>query len=141
MMLDPVESAGDAFYARALERIERFMLALAMAAWFAIAVFLGWRYALGFLLGAVVSYLNFRWLKKVVAAIAELTVKSGARVSGRAIVQRFLLRYFLMAVLAFVILTVSRESLYGLFAGLFLPVAGILCEAGYEVYAALIRGI
>jgi hypothetical protein len=31
--------------------------------------------------------------------------------------------------------------LYGFFAGLFLPVAAILCEAVYEVYAALIRGI
>ena len=29
----------------------------------------------------------------------------------------------------------------GLFAGLFLPVAGIACEAGYEVYAALSRGV
>jgi hypothetical protein len=43
-----------------------------------------------------------------------------------------------MAIVAFVILTVSRESLYGLFAGLFLPVAAILCEAVYEAYAAVI---
>jgi hypothetical protein len=46
-----------------------------------------------------------------------------------------------MAIVAFVILTVSRESLYGLFAGLFLPVAAILCEAAYEAYAAVIRKI
>jgi len=26
-------------------------------------------------------------------------------------------------------------------AGLFLPVAAIACEAGYEVYAALLRGV
>jgi glycerol uptake facilitator-like aquaporin len=141
MSFDPIPSAGDAFYARALERIERFMLALGMAAPFVLAVSFGWRYAVGFLVGAGLAYLNFRWLKKAVAAIAELTVRSGARPSGRGIVHRFLLRYFLMAVLMFVILTVSRASLYGLFAGLFLPVAAILCEAGYEVYAALIRGI
>ena len=54
---------------------------------------------------------------------------------------RFLLRYILMAVRAYVILTVSPASLNGLLAGLFLPVAAILCEAGYEVYAALIRGV
>jgi hypothetical protein len=46
-----------------------------------------------------------------------------------------------MAVGAYVILTVSPASLNGLLAGLFLPVAAILCEAGYEVYAALIRGV
>jgi len=45
----------------------------------------------------------------------------------------------LMAIAAFVILTVSRDSLYGFFAGLFLPVAAILCELGYEMYK-VIRG-
>jgi hypothetical protein len=40
----------------------------------------------------------------------------------------------LMTLVAFVILTVSRESLYGLLAGLFLPVTAILCEAAYETY-------
>ena len=45
--------------------------------------------------------------------------------------------YFLMAVIAFVILTVSRESLYGLFAGLFLPVTAMLCEAAFEIYKVI----
>ena len=45
---------------------------------------------------------------------------------------RFLLRYVLMALGAYVIFTVSPASLYGLFAGLFLPVAAIACEAAYE---------
>ena len=39
-----------------------------------------------------------------------------------------------MAIAAFVILTVSRESLVGLFAGLLLPVTAMLCEAAYEGY-------
>jgi hypothetical protein len=42
-----------------------------------------------------------------------------------------------MAVIAFVILTVSRESLYGFFAGLFLPVSAMLCEAAYETYKVI----
>jgi len=41
---------------------------------------------------------------------------------------RFLVRYVLMAVGAYVILTVSPASLNGLLAGLFLPVAAIACE-------------
>jgi hypothetical protein len=69
-----------------------------------------------------------------VARLAELTVQSGAPASSRGVVHRFLLRYFLMALVAFVILTVSRESLYGLLAGLFLPVAAMFCEAAYELY-------
>jgi hypothetical protein len=70
-----------------------------------------------------------------------LTIQSGTPASSRGVVHRFILRYFLMAFIAFAILTVSRESLYGLFAGLFLPVGAILCEAGYETYKALTRGI
>src|SRR6185437_2046517 len=127
------QPAGDDFYARSLERIQSFMLVLGAAALITGFIFWGWRIGLGFALGGSIAYLNFHWLKKVVAGLAELTIGSGTPASSRGVVHRFLLRYFLMAIVAFVILTVSRESLYGLFAGLFLPVAAILCEAGYEV--------
>jgi hypothetical protein len=46
-----------------------------------------------------------------------------------------------MAIGAYAILTVSPASLYGLLAGLFLPVAAIACEAVYELYAALAHGL
>jgi hypothetical protein len=117
------------------------MLVLGTAGIITASIVFGWRIALGFALGAIIAYLNFHWLKKVVAGLAELTIGSGTPASSRGVVHRFLLRYFLMAIVAFVILTVSRESLYGLFAGLFLPVAAILCEAAYEAYAAVIRKI
>ena len=117
------------------------MLVLGAAALITGFIFWGWRIALGFALGAAIAYLNFHWLKKVVAGLADLTIGSGTPASSRGVVHRFLLRYFLMAIVAFVILTVSRESLYGLFAGLFLPVAAILCEAAYETYAGVIRKI
>lgn len=103
--------------------------------------FFGWRIALGFALGGSIAYFNFHWLEKVVGGLADLTVQSGTPASSRGVVHRFILRYFLMAFIAFAILTVSRESLYGLFAGLFLPVTAILCEAAYETYKALTRGI
>ena len=97
----------------------------------------GWRTGLGVLLGVVIAYVNFYWLEKVVEGIVTLTIQRGVPASSRRIVQRFLLRYFLMALVAFVILTVSRESLYGLFAGLLLPVAAILCEAAYQAYQVI----
>jgi len=100
----------------------------------------GWQIGVGFVLGAAVGYLNFYWLEKGVAGIVKLTIERGTPASSRRIVQRFLLRYFLMALVAFVILTVSRESLYGLFAGLLLPITAILCEAAYQIYVVLARG-
>jgi hypothetical protein len=113
------------------------MIVIGAAGFVTAWVFFGWHIAAGFALGAVIAFLNFHWLKKVVSGIADLTLQSGTAASGRSVVQRFLFRYFLMAVVAFVILTVSRESLYGLFAGLFLPVTAMLCEAVYEGYMAL----
>ena len=117
------------------------MLALGTAALITSIPIFGWRIGLGFAVGGTVSFLNFYWLKKVVKGVAEATIQSGKPASSRWVVHRFILRYFLMAIAAFVILTVSRDSLYGFFAGLFLPVAAMLCEAGYETYAVLIRRI
>jgi len=56
-------------------------------------------------------------------------------------VLRFLLRYFLIALGAYAIFKISRNGLYGLLVGLFLPVGAILMEAGYELYAVLRRGV
>jgi len=104
-------------------------------------LFWGWRIALGFACGCAIAYLNFHWLERVVTALADRITASGQRQSGKGIVLRFLLRYFLMGLGAYVIFTVSPASLYGLFAGLFLPVGGIACEAAYEVYVAVRRGL
>ncbi len=136
-MIDESPGTSNDFYSRALDRIHKFMLALGVAALVVGTAVFGWRIGLGFAVGGAVSFLNFYWLKKVVAGVAAATVQSGTPASSRGIVHRFLLRYFLMAIAAFVILTVSRDSLYGFFAGLFLPVAAMLCEAGHETYKVL----
>ena len=73
--------------------------------------------------------------------MTETIASTGKTQSGKGIVFRFLLRYLLMGLAAYVILSVSPASLYGLFVGLFLPVAAIACEAGYEVYVAVARGL
>jgi small-conductance mechanosensitive channel len=137
----PTDTGSEAFYSGALDRIRRVMLVLAgllsLAAW----VLFGWRIALGFAFGCAVAYVNFHWLKRVVNALADRITQSGERQSGRGIVLRFLLRYFLMGLAAYVIFSVSPASLYGLLAGLSLPVAAIACEAAYEVYVAVARGL
>ena len=129
------------FYSHALDRIRKILIVTGIAALATAWGVWGWRIAIGFALGAAIAYLNFYWLEKVIEGLANLTIQSGAPASSHGVVHRFILRYLLMAFIAFGILLVSRESLYGLFAGLFLPVAAILCEAAYEAYAALKRGI
>jgi ATP synthase I subunit len=131
---------SEAFYAAALDRISRFMLVLTItlsaAAWWRY----GWRIVLGFACGCAVAYLNFHWLKRVVTALADRATQPGRTQSSGGVVLRFLLRYVLMGLGAYVIFTVSPASLYGLFAGLFLPVAAIACEAAYEMWVAVARG-
>jgi len=132
-------TAEDAFYASALPRIGRFMVVigpiLTTVAW----VGFGFRAAVGFLLGCVISYLNFHWLKSGVSGLADKVTNTGKSQSGKGIVARFLLRYALLGLAAYAILTSFPASLKGLFAGLFLPVGAIVCEAVYEAYAA-VRG-
>jgi len=134
------DDRADSFYSGALTRIPRFMIALAAILSTAGWLRFGWRIALGFACGCAIAYLNFHWLERVVSALADRATQTAYKQSSGGIVFRFLVRYFLMAAAAYAIFSVSPASLYGLFAGLFLPVGGIACEAAYELYMALARG-
>ena len=135
------DNTSDAFYARALDRIRNFMLILApLFTLAALLKFHRWA-ALGFLLGCVISYLNFHWLKNGVTHLADRVTNTGKRQSGKGIVARFLLRYVLLGAAAYAILTSFPASLRGLFAGLFLPVGAIACEAVYELYVGVTREV
>ncbi|PYX49040.1 MAG: hypothetical protein DMG79_10120 [Acidobacteria bacterium] len=129
------------FYSGALDRIRRFMAVLApvliAATWWKFGV----RSAIGLAFGCIIAYINFYWLKRVITGFVDRAAGATSSQSADGIVSRFLLRYVLMAVGAYVILTVSPASLNGLLAGLFLPVSAIACEAVYELYAALARGM
>lgn len=139
MTKDASKPDSDWFYAGALDRIRILMVvlggALSLGAW----LIFGIRPALGFLLGCVIAYLNFHWLKSGVSGLADRATNSGKAQSGKGIVARFLLRYVLLGVAAYVILTSFPASLRGLFAGLFLPVGAIACEAVYEVFTGITR--
>jgi hypothetical protein len=140
--INPVTSDGgsDRFYSSALVRIRNFMLILAPVLCAAVWLRFGLRAALGFLLGCVIAFLNFHWLKSGVSGLTDRVTNSGKPQSGKGIIARFLLRYVLLGLAAYAILTSLPASLGGLFAGLFLPVSAIACEAVCELYAALTRG-
>lgn len=132
---------SESFYSGALTRISRFMISLAVIFTAGALLTLGWRIGLGFVCGCAVAYLNFHWLKRVVTALSERATQEAKARSSKGVVLRFLFRYFLMGAVAYAIFSISPASLYGLFAGLFLPVAAIACEAAYEAYVAVVRGL
>ena len=134
---DATSPAKDSFYASALPRIRSFMLGLAPILTGAAWLRFGPRAAGGFLIGCAIAYLNFQWLKSGVSSLADRVTNTGKPQSGKGMVARFLLRYALLGGAAYAILTSFPASLRGLFAGLFLPVGAIVCEAVYELYAAV----
>ncbi len=117
------------------------MLVLGPAATLVVWAAYGWKVGAGLLLGSILAYANFHWLKQAVSALADRVTQSGRRESSRGIVARFLLRYFLIGLGAYAILKISVAALYGLLGGLFLTVAAVVCEAVYEAYVALRRGL
>jgi hypothetical protein len=131
----------DSFYGRAMERIRNYMLVLAIFSSAGAWLKFGRATGVGVLLGCVIAYLNFHWLKSGVTGLADRVTNTGKPQSGKGIVARFLFRYVLLGAAAYAILTSFPASLTGLFAGLCLPVVAIACEAAYELYAGVVRHI
>ena len=136
-----VEDAAERFYAGAADRILRLILAVGVALIVPCWLRFGNAAALGFMLGIALSWLNFHWLSQAIRGLADRVVNAHSRERGGRIVLRFLLRYFLIGVAAYVIFLGWSSALYGLLAGLCLPVAAMMLEAGYEAYVALHRGL
>jgi len=138
--IDAAEMArAESFYAAVYRRIIRYMIALFLIATPVFWVRYRWQMALGFAVGCAVGSLNFYWLKVTLTAMAERVTRTGQRQSSAGVVLRFLLRYLLIAVAAYGIFRGSAGSVYGLFAGLFLPVGAIFIEAMYATFAGLRR--
>jgi hypothetical protein len=137
----PPEVIAEQFYSGALDRIRRFMAGIGLVATIVVGFVFGWKVGVGLALGCAIAWVNFYWLKQAVSALADRVTTTGRAQSGSGVVARFLLRYALIALGAYVIFRVSKESLYGLLGGLFLTVAAIVCEAVYEVVISIRRGL
>lgn len=135
------ESRSHAFYAGALTRIPRLILAAGVVAIAVCWTWLGWQAAAGCAVGVLAGYESFTGLVRAVNGLAGRITEQGSRESGGRIVARFLLRYLWAALAAYVIFSVSRTALLGFLAGLCLPVAAMMLEAGYEAWAAVRRGL
>ena len=137
---EPTSSQADQFFDRALERIRKFMLALAGIGLLVCVVFFRWPVTAGFAAGAAVAYVNHRWLERAVEAVGERITTGQSRERGGGIILRSVLRYALVAVGAYVIFRVSRAGLYGFLGGVCLPIAAVACEVTAELSAVVRRG-
>jgi len=129
-------AALEAIYERALPRMLRTMLVASVLLLFPIFWFYSWPGAIGVAIGSAVSYINFRVLARGVESLADRIVNRGSQEKGRKIVLRFLVRYALVAVVAYAIFRGSAFAFRGFLWGLCLPVAALMVEAGVEAYVA-----
>ena len=129
-------ASSEAFFARAYGRLFRQMVGVTAVTAPVLLVVLRWRFAAGFLLGASVAILNFYWLKSAASGLSDVVTQTG-RPSTGGIVAKSLLRYGLLAIVVYGIFRGSGEVVHGFFAGLFVPVAAMVCEAAYETWSAL----
>jgi ATP synthase I subunit len=121
------------FYGRALARVQFLILVLSSSGAVVAAVYGGWRWAAGYLLGAIASYANFRWLKQIVSALSQAATRKSP---GTRVAVIFGLRYLLLGIGAYAILNFSTLSLAAAFFGLFVSVAAVILEILYELMYA-----
>ncbi|HUR36250.1 MAG TPA: ATP synthase subunit I [Terriglobales bacterium] len=143
-LTDPIlaapDPATDAFLARAYWRMQTTIAVLGIAGTAIIALTLGWRNGIGFLLGASLAYLNFRWLKQSILALTDRISAQETIPQGRAVVFKFIFRYLVVATVGYAIISSSTINVLSVIAGFFLSVAALLMEAVTEVAYGLRHG-
>jgi predicted phage tail protein len=150
--------ANEPFGSATLRRIEWLTLMMgglgaAWAAWR-----WGWRGALGLVLGALLSWLNFRWLKGSVqafgaAALAQVESQAqsqtGSPAGQPAVVRtapvprsaylKFFGRFALLLGAVYVILTRTWFPAISVLAGLFASAAGVIVGLAWELLSSGVR--
>lgn len=89
----------------------------------------GWTAGLGFLVGAAVSVINFRWLHR----LADSLDPSAAQPPRKGLKLLLPLRYVLFGVAGYVIVRYFRVNMLAALVGLFVAVAAVLVEILYEL--------
>ena len=130
-------AANESYYAVAERRIEYVTLAIGAVAAVAAVVFWNVRAGAGLAVGAILGWLNYRWLKQGVGALAGLAkAQQGAekvRVP-RSVYVKFIGRYVLLILVAYVILTRLRVPVESLLAGFGALVIAVLGEIIWQLF-------
>jgi hypothetical protein len=113
----------------AMARIGKMIWALAAGGAIGFEIWRGWRWCLGWSLGAAISALNFRWLKQLAESLGTADAKPRKAV--------FLgLRWVILGGGLYVILEYSVISAPAALAGLLVSVAAVILEILLELMYA-----
>ena len=127
---------SEAFYKAVERRIEWLTLAVGAAGAMLAGWKWGWRGGVGLAFGAVLSWLNFRWLERGIGALflaATASPNSEPPRVSRWIYVRFFARMALLVFAVYVILKGAWFPGRAVLAGLFSLIAAIIIEVTFEV--------
>lgn len=115
-------------YDRAVWRIPRIMLAIGVLGTAVSLAVHGWKGGAGFILGALISAVQYVWLKTAVDGMAGGPAKGSVRRAVR--------RFAVLAAAAYVIFEFSPVSLSAALAGIFVLTAAVFVEVAIEIVYA-----
>ncbi|MGA8223577.1 MAG: ATP synthase subunit I [Candidatus Acidiferrales bacterium] len=121
----------ESFYAAAERRIEYLTLAIGAAAAIAAVFLFNAKAAAALAAGAALSWINYRWMKQGISALARLSTAQAAEEKPRvptSVYIKFLGRYALLIIAAYAILRGFSLPAASFIAGLFAVVAAVLVE-------------
>lgn len=124
---------SEEFLSGAYQRILRTTMILSVAVTGGSIVAWGWRNALAMAIGALVAYVNLRWLHHGTVLAVHRMAASGANAPSRS---RFMLafagRYVFVITAAYVILSSYPQACVAFMVGLAFPIVAAMCEGVYE---------
>jgi len=130
-------AGNESYYAVAERRIEYVTLGIGAVATIGALFWAGIRAGAGVAVGAILAWLNYRWLKQGVGALAGLAkAQTGAlRVRvPRSVYFKFIGRYVLLILVAYVILTRFAVPAASLLAGFGSLVFAVLGEIVWQLF-------
>jgi len=131
------QSSAEDFSANAGPRLRWWFLIMAASGVVGLIGWQRWWMAAGFAAGAAMAFAGMLHLERAANAFSAKAAGERSRDSVARLAIGFVLRYTVAAVIAYVIFEGSRTAFYGFVGGLFVPVAAMSCEAGYEAWSAL----
>jgi ATP synthase I subunit len=136
------EILNDPYYTTVENRLTRIGLVLAGLTLVVGALFVSRKFVVSFLVGAVISYLNFCWMKQGVDRLIDSfasEVTPAPRPSGKRVIFKYFLRYALIGGTLYAIFRFQFFEARGAIIGLLLFVAAVLFECLHLVIKTLLE--
>ena len=123
-------------YGQSESRISLLTLLVGLVAALPVGSFYGWRWGLGIFLGAILGWINFRWLKQGLDALTEAATTQANRPKVRVPVLTYfkaMFRYGLIALAVYVIFKLLNVPVLSMIIGLCALGAAAIAVSVHEI--------